>query len=741
VRFVLVGLMLLTGLTGAARAAEPEPFTPAYTKILSGDFLGVGNGSMRCPVAADNAPTTGDGNTPQACADASKRANDRVNDNFFMQWEDVDNDPATFNSSTAQPELPRGAKVEFARLNWAGNTGVFADSTIKMCQSRESELPAVLPAGTPNQPVRLTVGSTTKEVAPQSYVTDAPGNYRGSGQYYSAFADVTDAFKTASSPVTVANVWAPKGFGCMGGWSLVLVYSEPGAKKRQVFVYDGHVRQNPGEPTTLKAGGFRAATGEAHIGLTAYEGDWGIGGDQFLVGNASQGDNFFVSQASGNPNNFSVDARTVTAPIPVGSTGVNLGFATSGDSYLVQNVVLSIAVPELQVAMTVDKPAVHPGDQVTFTITVTNSGAVPVKDVTITNAGPIRAGCATFPTLEPDQSQTASCPVTAPQDDFTHTVKVTGSTAIGDVEGTAAIPVEVLNPAVKITKTADKPYYRVGDTVTFTVKVENTGDTPLSAIDVTDAKTPSCARKLDAPTTFTCTATAPIPDNTNTAEVGAADRLGKRVTATAEAQVKVIHPNIEITKDAKPTTVRQGDTVTFTITVKNTGDTPLTAVTINDEIPSCAKEIATLDANASQTHTCTVVAGMYGMTSKATTTGTDLTQRPVAATDDATYTVIHPGIAMVLSAKGPYQPGDLVTFTVSIRNTGDTPLTDIIVNDLLAPDCARTIGELEDKADYDCTMTAPPDDVTNVATVTGKPPAGPPVTGVGSAFVDVNHPR
>ncbi|MBP2321983.1 putative repeat protein (TIGR01451 family) [Kibdelosporangium banguiense] len=732
-RLVLVGLMLLTGLTAGARAAEPEPFTAAYTKILSGDFHSVGNGSMRCPVAADNAPMTGEGNTPQACADASKRANNRVNDNFFMQWEDVDNDPATFNSSSARPELPRGATVEFARLNWAGNTGVFADSTVKMCQSRESELPAILPSGTPDQPVRLTVGSTTTVVPPKSYVVDAPGNYRGSGQYYSAFADVTDAFKTASSPVTVANVWAPKGFGCMGGWSLVLVHSEPGAKKRQVSIYDGHVRQNPGEPTTLKAGGFRAATGEARIGLTAYEGDWGIGGDQFLVGKAGQGDNFFVSQASGNLNNFSVDARTVTAPIPVGSSEVELGFATSGDSYLVQNVALSIAVPELQVAMTVDKPAVHPGDQVTFTITVTNSGAVQVRDV--------KAGCATFPVLEPGQSQTATCPVTAPQDDFTHTVKVTGATAIGDVEGTAAIPVEVLNPAVKITKTADRQAYRVGDTVTFTIKVGNAGDTPLSGIEVTDTKTPSCARKLDAPTTFTCTATAPIPDNVNTAEVSAADRLGKAVKATAEAQVKVIHPNIAITRDASPAVVRQGDTVTFTIKVRNTGDSPLDKASITDEIPSCTKEIGALEAGAEHTHTCTVIAGMYGMTSKATASGIDVTQRPVTATDDATYTVIHPGIAIVLTAKGPYQPGDLVTFAVSIRNTGDTPLTDVTVTDLLAPDCARTIGELKDKTDYDCTMTAPPDDITNVATVTGKPPAGPPVTGVGSAFVDVRHPR
>ncbi|MCE7005222.1 DUF11 domain-containing protein [Kibdelosporangium philippinense] len=729
-RLVLVGLMLLAGLTAGARAAEEQPFLQAYTRILNGDFLSVGNGSLRCPTDADKAPATGEGNTPQACAEAANRGNDRVNDNFFMQYADVDSDPGTFNSSSASPELPKGAKVEYARLNWGGNTGVFADSTVKMCQSRESETPAVLPGGAPSQPIRLTVGSSTKDVTPTTFRVDPPGTHRGSSQLYSASADVTAAFMTETKPVTVANVWTPKGFGCVGGWSLTLVYSEPGAPKRQVFVYDGHVRQNTGdETTTLQVNGFRAATPEARIELTAYEGDWGIGGDQFLVNKAGQGENFFVSQANGSPNNFSVDARTLTAPILVGATTLDLGFTTTGDSYLVQSVAISIAVPELQVAVTVDKPAVHPGDQVTFTITVTNSGAVPVKDV--------KAGCGTIATLDPGQSQTVTCQVTAPQDDFTHTVKVIGSTPIGDIEGGSSVPVEVLNPAVKITKQADKPAYRVGDTVTFTIKVDNAGDTPLTDIEVLDAKTPGCARKLAAPTTFTCTATAPVPDGVNIAEVGASDRLGKRVTATAEAAVKVIHPNVQITKDAAPNPVRQGDTVTFTIKVTNTGDTPLTKVGVIDEIPNCTKEIGDLAAGANQTYTCTQVAGSIGTTTKATVTGVDITARSVTAADDAAYTVIHPGISIVMTTAGPYKPGDTVTFSVSVRNTGDVLLTEVAVTDAIAPDCARTIGELKDKAEYTCTMTAPTDDVTNLATVTGKPPVGPPVTGIGVAFVDV----
>ncbi|MEV4311643.1 hypothetical protein [Actinocrispum sp. NPDC049592] len=729
-RLVLVGLVLLTCLTGGARAAEPQPFDLAYNRIVGGDFLSVGNGSLRCPLSTDNPPVIGD-NTPGECAKAAARQNNRVNDNFFMQWADVDTDPGTFNSSSAEVDLPPHATVEFARLNWAGNTGTFADSTVKMCQSRESETPAILPEGTPSkQKVRL-VGRRTVDLAPQHYMVDPPGTFRGSGQYYSAYADVTDAI--GSGPVTVGNVWAPKGFGCMGGWSLTVVYSVPDARKRQVLVYNGHIRQSNGDAkTAVHVDGFRAATPEVHVGVTAYEGDWGIGGDQF---EAAPGDNFFVSEANGRlepnaPNNFSVDVRSLNTTVAVGAGALDLAFGTSGDGFMVQSLALSVAVPALQVTQTVDKPAVHPGDDVTFTITVTNTGSTQLTD--------IKAGCQTIPALESGQSQAVTCTIKAPADDFSNTVRVVGKTPIGDVEGSAETKVEVLNPAVKITKKTDKPVYRDGDTVTFTLTVENTGDTPLTAIEVADPKTPACARKLDAPATFTCTAAAPLPDNANTASVSAADRLGKQVTEQSSTPVRVIHPHVTITKDAVPATVRQGDLVTFNIVVKNDGDAPLTKAAVQDDVPSCVKDIGDLAVNQELRYTCTTIAGAQRSLTKATITATDETQRPVTATDDATFTVVHPGIAVVVTAKGgPYKPGDTVTFTVSVKNTGDTPLADIVVTDPIAPACARTLTA---PGDYDCTMPAPADDITNLVTVTAKPPVGPPVTAVDGAFVDITLP-
>lgn len=723
-RLVLVGLLLLTGLTGAARAAEPPPFRQAYNRIVDGDFVAVGNGLLRCPT--DNSPATGAGNTPEACAASAARTDRRVNDNFFMQWADVDNNPATYNSSSATVDLPAGAKVEYARLNWAANTGLFADSTVRMCQSRESETPAVLPDGTPDkQKVHLVTHAKTVDVAPQQFRTDAPGTFVGSGQYYSASADVTDAI--AAGPVTVGNVWAPKGFGCMAGWSVVVVYSVPGARKRQVFVYDGHVRQNNGDPGTVAhIEGFRAATTDAHVGVTAYEGDWGLGGDQFDV---SPGDNFFVSQADGRlepnaPNNFSVDVRNLTATVPIGATSLDLGFVTTGDGFMAQSLALSVAVPELQVTVTADKPAVHPGDLVTFSITVTNTGGTSVTD--------IQAGCQTILKLDSGQSHTVVCSREAPADDFSYTVKTTGRTPIGDVEGSATAKVEVLNPNVKVTKTADKPVYRDGDTVTFTIAVTNTGDTPLQGIEVTDPKTPACARKLDAPGPYTCTATAPLPDNVNTAQVTAADRLGKQVTTSADAHVKVIHPALAVTEEARPSTVRQGDKVSLTVKVRNTGDAPLTVASARDD--ACAKDFGMLLAGQEGTYQCERTAGAKGETITATVTGIDETRRPVTASASATYTVIHPGISVVVTTGGPYQPGDVVKFLVSLRDTGDSALTEIVVTDPIAPDCARTLTELKD---YECTMVAPNDDVTNLVTVTAKPPVGPAVNAADGVLVDV----
>lgn len=756
---VLALVFLASALVPSAGAAGAPPFAVGYDDFVYGDFLYAGNGVLRCPIAADGAPTASAMATPAACANTADRKDTLANDDFFMQWADVDADPGTFDSASASVGIPPGARIVFARLNWAGNT------TAKTCGSREG-LPAVLPPGTPaTQNVRLSVGSAKPvDVAPAGFAEEP-------GQYYSAHAEVTAQFANAptGSPLalTVGNVWAPKGFDCAGGWSIALVYAYPernpdfAPAKRKVVVYDGHVRQTPGTPpaeTTIT--GFRAATADAHLGVTAYDGDWGGSGDQFLVDGAPAAEpatggtsNFFVSNADnvtvpGLKNNFSVDAKAFNVDsVPAGATSAKLGFVTSGDTYLAQNLAFSVPVPELQVAVRATPPKAHAGEPATFAVAVTNPGSVPASGVQVTD-DVIPACAKPLGTLTPGQTVTYTCAGPAPADDFTNTVKATGASALGDrLDGVASTRVDVLHPALAITKTADRAAYHAGDTATFTIKVTNTGDTALGDLRVSDPKTPSCALTgALAPgesRTSTCTAKAPIADGVNTASATGADELGKQVTATADAPAPTIAPALEVTKTATPPVIHAGDAVTFSVSVKNTGDSPLAPVKVTDDTTtSCSRTLDGLAAGATQTYTCTANPSAT-TTSHVTATGTDLAGAPVTATASAAVTVLTPALTITKDATpAVVRAGDPVTFTITVANAGDAPLTEVAVTDDRTPACAKAIGALppQGKQTYACTAPAPADDFTNTAAASGKDALGRTVKVTDDAVVDVIHP-
>ncbi|WP_285477531.1 hypothetical protein [Amycolatopsis sp. NBRC 101858] len=755
---VLALVFLASALVPSAGAAGAPPFAVGYDDVVYGDFLYAGNGVLRCPVAADHAPAAGAVATPAACANTADRKDTLVNDDFFMQWADVDADPATFDSASASVRIPPGARIVFARLNWAGNT------TGTTCGFREG-VPAIPPPGNPaTQNVRLSVGSAKPvDVRPSGFAEDGP--------YYSAHADVTGQFAGAPTgaalDVTVGNIWAPKGFDCAGGWSIALVYAYPSRNpdfapnKRKVVVYDGHVRQASDAPTETTITGFRAAAADAHVGVTAYDGDWGGSGDQFLVDGTPAAEpatggtsNFFISNADnasapGVKNNFSVDAKSFDVDtIPAGATSAKLGFVTSGDSYLAQNMAFSVPVPELQAALRVKQPKAHAGEPVTFTVAVTNPGGVAASGVQVADEA-FPACAKPLGTLAPGQTVTYDCTGPAPADDFTNAVKATGTSALGDaLDGAATAAVDVVHPSLGMTKTADKPAYRAGDTATFTIKVTNTGDVGLSGLRVTDAKAPSCALTgALAPgesRTTTCTAKAPIADGVNTAAAAATDDFGKQVTATADAPAPTIAPAVEVTKTANPPVIHAGDAVTFSVAVKNTGDSPLSPVKVTDDTTtSCSRTFDGLAAGATQAYTCTANPSTT-TTSHVTATGTDLAGQPVTATAPSTVTVITPALTLTKDASpGVVRAGDPITFTITVANAGDAPLTEVAVTDDRTPACARVIGALppQGRQRYTCTAPAPPDDFTNTAAASGKDQLGRTVKVTDDAVVDVIHPR
>nr|CEL22584.1 hypothetical protein [Kibdelosporangium sp. MJ126-NF4]CTQ89726.1 hypothetical protein [Kibdelosporangium sp. MJ126-NF4] len=629
--------MLMFTALPAAPVASPVAFAPVsrvagqpvaqavFDQTVYGDFAVVGNTVTACPREPRHHPV-------KLCLDAQNRVGSgpsAQNNGHSMTWADIDADPVTYNSSSARLTIPAGARVAYAKLTWAGDTG------------QPSDIPCgrgpIRPAGTPaQQAVSLKVNDRGSLVAPDKYTEDPLGALANTDhQFYSATADITGQFRgiTGQMTVTVGNVWTPQGFDCFGGWSVTAVWMfdtpHPAAPARkQVAVYDTYARVLTTKPSAqVRMPSIRSAGGASRIGLTGFEGDWAVSGDQFLVNghNAGRNGNFFVAAADGqlNPssaNNMSVDVRTVDLAGDVlkpGETGANVSFTSGLDAYLVAGVALSSGRPELAVTTSVEPAVAHPGDQVTQTVTVTNTGSAPAVDVVVHPDLGLRQNqpCAqNIPRLEPGQWAKATCARPAPGDDVRPSGTATGKSLIGDqLSATAATFLEVVRPGVAVTKTAAPGTVLNGQKVGYAIEVRNTGDTPLSGITVDDKQVDACD-KPDLGTlgagekaALQCSLAAGDEGFTNTVTVTGADKTGRKVTADASAAFTVIHPRIEFSVRPSSRAARPGETVTFTVTVRNPTPIALGGVRVTGSPAACARDIGTLAPQQTVEYTCSVV--------------------------------------------------------------------------------------------------------------------------------------
>ncbi|MCZ2340258.1 MAG: hypothetical protein LC104_00505, partial [Bacteroidales bacterium] len=152
-------------------------------------------------------------------------------------------------------------------------------------------------------------------------------------------------------------------------------------------------------------------------------------------------------------------------------------------------------------------------------------------------------------------------------------------------------------------------------------------------------------------------------------------------------------PDIHLIKSANPKTYSaEGDLVTYTFTVQNTGNVTLTNVKVDDArlgISGLAVSPSTLvpgqTGTASAQYTITLADVNAGhVDNTATATGTPPTGSDVTDTDDETVTATQlPAIDLVKSAdpKTYSAEGDLVTYTFTVQNTGNVTLTNVKVDD------------------------------------------------------------
>ncbi|ORM05986.1 DUF7507 domain-containing protein [Prescottella equi] len=328
----------------------------------------------------------------------------------------------------------------------------------------------------------------------------------------------------------------------------------------------------------------------------------------------------------------------------------------------------------------------------------------------------------------------------------------------------------------------------VGNTITYSFKMTNTGDVTLKDVKpvekdfsgkakMSDFSCPEGAKSLAAKASVTCTATYVLQQEDidrgtvdNTAIATGTDPGGKAVNS-AESKVPLkggpATPGISIVKSASPKdaeSYKLGQTIKYSFKITNTGDVTLRNVGVNEgaftgagplsavECPDTAKA---LGPKASVT--CTAE---YTLTQKdidngrientATATGTPPgTDTPIVSPPGKEIVEGNPARSLSLvkdaspSTTADYKVGQEISYTFLIKNTGDVTLTDVHPNetkfsgsgDMSTFDCPAGAASLAPGASVTCTAkyTLTQADIDagkleNTATATGTPPSGEPVT-------------
>jgi uncharacterized repeat protein (TIGR01451 family) len=338
------------------------------------------------------------------------------------------------------------------------------------------------------------------------------------------------------------------------------------------------------------------------------------------------------------------------------------------------------------------------GSTVTFTIAVTNASDVALTNVTISDA--LALNCAReIGALDPGAGRSYECTRTNVTVAFTNTATVTAtSPVIGVVSYTDTASVQVIDPHIEIVKTADPTVVYANDGVTYTYAVTNPGDDPLSNVSVSDDRCSPVTfvggdtnhdglLDLSETWTYTCSTTISV-DTTNTAEARGTDSASGTVTYTDTAFVDVVNPDIGIVKTADPTVVYANDGVTYTYTVTNPGDDPLSNVSVSDDrcnpvtfVGGDTNYDGLLDLSETWTYTCSTTISVDTINT-AEARGTDSASGTVTYTDTAFVDVINPDIEI---AKSPHaqivRSNSTITYTYWITNTGDATLTNVSLSD------------------------------------------------------------
>ncbi len=355
--------------------------------------------------------------------------------------------------------------------------------------------------------------------------------------------------------------------------------------------------------------------------------------------------------------------NTATVAAPAGSTDSNSSNNSASDTDTLT------PTSDLSITKTNNNTTVTAGNQVSYTIIVTNNGPSAVTNAPVVDTLPAKLTNANWTCLA---SSGSSCGASNGAGSINSTVTLANggtatytltATVAGDAIGTLTNTASVSAPSgstdpsagnnsandtdnvislsnLQITKTANPTQPIPGSQFTYTVTVTNNGPSPVTGATVTDnvpgiltnvswtcaaSGGSSCGAangtgninttvNLANGGTATFTLTASLPANatgtiTNTASVssptGVTDPDGNNNQTSVTS---TLQPNsdLSVTKVANAATVRAGDEVTYTITARNNGPSVANNVVVTDPLPAGVTLVSATSTKGTCSGTSTV---------------------------------------------------------------------------------------------------------------------------------------
>ena len=353
--------------------------------------------------------------------------------------------------------------------------------------------------------------------------------------------------------------------------------------------------------------------------------------------------------------------------------------------------------PLIEVAVTPVEQTIFEGGDADFRITVTNIGGFQLSNVQVSDS--LDTTCeVTLETLEVGGVHSFDCvmsPAQGADNVVTASAEVTGGAPEGQdsVIANAVASINVVPVAISVDITPDSQKVRVGESANLSITIENPNSTDLVEVAVTVANAEGCDQAIGAmgpagsetaSSTYTCSSTLAIGTTIPTATAsGTVSEVGTTVTDSDVAEVVVFDAVLGIEISQREQTIREGQTVNFSVTVSNNGDADLTdvAVVAPDSAPGCSQTLGTLTAGQSMTNDCTSAALADDAEVTMSVSGTAPDGGPVSDSDTVSVRVIHPNSAVNVAAVESMSFRLVVhVLRVTETNTGDSPLTDVSVD-------------------------------------------------------------